>query len=86
MSSVKKGDRVVVIYEKEKFIGKVMRWTRCSPVLTKSLGVNILQDFKKDDSVYYEIIYSALKITAGQWSLTILTGFVKLKSFIEWSP
>ena len=60
MSSVNKGDWVVVIYEQEKFIEKVMNIVNGQAAvqcLTKSLGVNILQVFEKDDYVYYETVY-----------------------------
>lgn len=49
-----------MIYDKEKFIGKVMNimtGTSCGLVLTKPLGVNTPQGFEKDDPVYYETVY-----------------------------
>ena len=55
------GDYVVVIYEEQKFIQKMMSImngqaaVKC--LLNKPLGVNTPQDFEKDDSVYYVIVY-----------------------------
>ena len=59
ISTGKKGDWVVVIYEEEKFIGKVanvVNGQAAVQCLTKPLGINTSQDFEAD-SVYYETVY-----------------------------
>ena len=59
ISTVKEGDWVVVIYEGEKFIGKVVNAVNGQAVvqcLTKPLGINTPQDFEAD-TVYYETVY-----------------------------
>ena len=58
ISTVKEGDWVVVIYEQEKFIGKVanvVNGQAALQCLTKPLGINTLQDFEAD-TVYYTSI------------------------------
>ena len=58
ISTVKEGDWVVVIYEQEKFIGKVVNVVNGQAALqclTKPLGINTPQDFEAD-TVYYTSI------------------------------
>ena len=65
ISNVKEEDWVVVIYEEEKFIGKVVNvvngqaavqclWALGINIMP--LGINTLEDFEAD-TVYYETIY-----------------------------
>ena len=59
ISTVKKGDWVVVIYEEEKLIGKVanvVNGQAATQCLTKPLGINTPQDFEAD-TIYYETVY-----------------------------
>ena len=77
ISTVKEGDWVVVIYEEEKFIGKVaniLNSQAAMQCLTKPLGINTPQDFEADtiycETVYYtSIMLKLIKVTRGwKWS------------------
>ena len=77
ISSVKEGDWVVVIYEEEKFIGKVanvVNGQAAMQCLAKSLRINTQQDFEADtiycETVYYTSIMPKLvKVGRGwKWS------------------
>ena len=59
ISTVKEGDWLVVIYEEEKFIGKVanvVNGQAAMPCLTKPLGINTPQDFEAD-TIYHETVH-----------------------------
>ena len=63
MSSLSCGDWVIVIYKGEKFIGKVVTVVNGQAAvqcLTKPLGINVPQDFEKNDSVFYKTVYYTL--------------------------